>query len=197
MKKNIHSLVKYVLGLLLAFLGMAFVPLDYSKKVAFNTTVQDTLPIPPHSDKLLFYVQRTTNHNTIMYEMNIEKDGNLNKEEPVHAYWIRYTEKGEKAELSYMQRKFAYGIQSHLVDEHKQAYAINFVSYAKKKIQLQRSPRDKRYHAYFQLEHKTIELSHIYVRIEGGSFWVPNVPYIDIYGRDVATGHQVKERIKP
>jgi len=197
MKKNIHPLTKYVFGMLMTFLSMAFVTLPHKSEPATKLTAQDTLPIPPHSDKLLFYVQRTTNHNTIMYEMNIEKDGNLNKEEPVHAYWIRYTEKGEKAELSYMQRKFAYGVQSKLVDEHKQAYALHFVSYAKKKIQLQRSPRDKRYHAYLQLEHKTIELSHIYVRIEGGSFWVPNVPYIDIYGRDVATGHQVKERIKP
>ena len=142
-------------------------------------------------------MQRTPNTNTIVYELNTDKDGVPHKHEPVHVYWIRYQEGGKKAELTYIQRKFAYGINHTLTDAEKHSYKLNFVSYGKKDIHLERSVKDKRYHAYLQVGSKNIEVSRIYIRIEGGSFWFPNVPYVEISGRDVATGHFVKERIKP
>ena len=154
-------------------------------------------PAPPPSDKLLFYVQRTPNTNTIVYELNTEKDGTPKKDNPIHIYWIRYTEGGEKVELNYVQRTFAYGLHHKLLDETKHTYKLNFVSYGKKDIHLARSSHDKRYHAYLQIGHKNIELSRIYVQIEGGSFWLPKVPYIEVQGRDAATGQYVKEKIHP
>ena len=56
----------------------------------------------------LFVFERSTNKNYICYDVNI-KDGKLNTKEPVHAYWIRAEEGGEKKELSYLQFNFAFG----------------------------------------------------------------------------------------
>lgn len=198
-----NRLFHIAFGLILfsfALIAMGFTPVVKSSKEIKEriVAISDTAyPIPPANDKLLFYVQRTPNINTIVYELNMDKDGLPNKHEPVHAYWIRYTEQGQKAELTYIQRKFAYGIQHALVDAEKHSYKLNFVSYAKKDIHLERSVKDKKYHAYLNVGAKKIEVSRIYVRIEGGSFWIPNVPYIEISGKDAATGHLVKERIKP
>ena len=100
----------------------------------------DTFPVPPKSDKLLFYIQRSPNINTIMYELNVDEKGVLNKEEPIHVYWIRYADEIKKnAELSYIQRKYAYGVTTRLIDAEKQIYQVYFVSYSKRNIYLIKS----------------------------------------------------------
>src|SRR4051812_538498 len=70
---------------------------------------QENFPVPPASASQLFYLQRTPNTNTIVYELNL-KNGVPDADNPVHAFWLRYQEKGQQEELSYIQRKFAYGI---------------------------------------------------------------------------------------
>ena len=66
-------------------------------------------PIPPHNPKQLFYLQRTSNTNTIICELNLNEKGVPDPESPVHVFWIRYTEGAVKKELNYIQRVFAYG----------------------------------------------------------------------------------------
>src|SRR5471030_1688469 len=69
----------------------------------------DKFPTPPESINRLFFVQRSSNINTIIYELN-DKGGKLDPENPIHVYWLRYAEKGQAEELNYIQRKFAYGL---------------------------------------------------------------------------------------
>jgi len=149
-------------------------------------------PNPPLGDHHLFYLQRTPNKNTIMCELNLE-GGKLNVDDPVHVYWIRYTEKGEKAELSFIQRKFAYGIRSNKITDGK--YEIYFVSYKKFKIALKPGV-DKKYHAFAVINNKESILTRIYLHINGGTFWSPNVEYAEVTGIDPASGQVVKERKK-
>ncbi|MBP1650066.1 MAG: CDP-alcohol phosphatidyltransferase, partial [Bacteroidetes bacterium] len=40
-------------------------------------------------------------------------------------------------------------------------------------------------------------LDRIYIEIDGGTFWHPNVLYIELKGKDMVTGKEVKEQIKP
>jgi len=40
-------------------------------------------------------------------------------------------------------------------------------------------------------------LRKVYVKLEGGSFWFPHIPYIEITGIDELSGEIVKERFKP
>ena len=40
-------------------------------------------------------------------------------------------------------------------------------------------------------------VQHIFVNIEGGSFWIPNVTHVDLYGESVATGKPIHEIIYP
>lgn len=146
-------------------------------------------PIPPNH---LFYLQRTPNKNTIMCELNYSS-GKLDDDDPVHVYWLRYTEQGQKQELSFIQRKFAYGMKSRKLADNK--YEIYFVSYKKFKMQLG-TGADKKYHVFATINNKESILTKIYLHINGGSFWSPNVEYVEVTGIDPASGQVVKERKK-
>jgi len=149
-------------------------------------------PIPPVTVNHLFYLQRTPNKNTIMCELNLS-NGKLDDDDPVHVYWLRYTEQGQKQELSFIQRKFAYGMQSDKIAPG--TYQIYFVSYKKFKMRLTQGA-DRKYHAFAMINNKESVLTRIYLHINGGSFWSPNVEYVEVIGTDLVSGQVVKERKK-
>jgi hypothetical protein len=148
----------------------------------------------PASVSRLFYVQRTPNANTIVYELNLDNNGQPDADEPVHAYWIRYTEGGKKVDLNFIQRKFAYGLTSKSLGNGK--YDIRFVSYKKFPLTLMKGA-DGKYHIFATIAQKQFIVNRVFVRIEGGSFWVPNVRFVEFKGTDPATGKEVTERFKP
>jgi phosphatidylglycerophosphate synthase len=156
---------------------------------------QDTFPIPPGNANHLFYLQRTANTNTIICELNYNNKGVLDPEDPVHVYWIRYTEGGLKKELNYIQRTFAYGIKSE--SQGGGNYVLRFVSYKKLPLTLMRSPKDNKYHVFATINQRQAQLNRIFVKVEGGTFWSPNVVYMEMKGIDPITGKEVMERIKP
>ncbi|HLK29083.1 MAG TPA: DUF4833 domain-containing protein [Puia sp.] len=163
-------------------------------KAVINEPV-DTFPIPNGIKNQLFYLQKTPNTNTIICELNLSPDGNLDEENPVHVFWIRYKEFGQKAELNFIQKTFAYGIKSRPLGDGK--YEIHFVSYKKKPFYLIRSTADNQYHAYTSIDQKVAILKRIYIKINpGGTFWSPNVEYIELKGTDAVTGKEVMERNK-
>lgn len=156
---------------------------------------QDSFPVPPGSANHLFYLQRTTNVNTIICDLNIDARGQLDAEAPVHVYWMRYSEGGVKKELSYIQRVFAYGIKAQPTVNG--TYSMHFVSYKKRELTLARSPKDNRYHVYTTINQRPAQLRRIFVKIDGGTFWSPNVVYMELKGTDPVTGKEVMERVKP
>lgn len=152
-----------------------------------------TLPVPKNIKDMKFYLQRDPNTNTVVYALNRTPQGTLNEEEPIQGYWIRYAEKGERQELSYIQRKFAYGLKTKKLGEDN--YEVRFVSYAKKLLYLRKNPQDNQFWVYTTINQKECILDRIFVRIEGGTFWVPNVLYVELIGRDTATGKEITGRI--
>jgi hypothetical protein len=127
-----------------------------------------------------------------MCELNLN-NGKPDVDDPVHVYWIRYTEEGQKQELNFIQRKFAYGIKSEKIAQD--SYQIYFVSYKKFKMRLAQGA-DRKYHAFAMINNKESVLTKIYLHINGGSFWSPNVEYVEVTGIDPANGQVVKERKK-
>jgi len=150
-------------------------------------------PEPANISKL-FYIQRDPNTNTLIYELNTDGSGELDTDNPMHVYWIRYAEKGQKEELSYIQRKFAYGVTTKAVK--KDEYDIRFVAYKKMPMNLLKGA-DGKYHIFATIAKKQAVLNRIFVKIEGGSFWLPNIVYVELKGTDPATGKEITERFKP
>jgi len=152
----------------------------------------ENFPVPAPDSKQLFYLQRTSNTNTIVYELNLQ-NGSIDKENPIKEYWIRYQEKGQREDLNYIQRKFAYGIKSKKIAENQ--YELSFVSYKKYKMILKLAA-DNKFYVYTNINQKPVILNRIFVKINGGSFWLPNVEYVEISGTDPSTRSMVKEKLK-
>lgn len=154
-----------------------------------------TFPTPKNIENQLFYVQRDPNINTIICQLNLNDKGDLNNENPVNVFWMRYADKEGKKDLNYIQRKFAYGVTSKSLGNGN--YELKFVSYKKLPLLLTKSPTDKKYRVYVTANNKKMVLERIFLRIEGGTFWVPNVKYVEFKGYDANNiNKMVTERIK-
>jgi hypothetical protein len=127
-----------------------------------------------------------------VYGLN-SKDGNLNSKKPVDGHWIRYSEKGQRQDLNYVQRTFAYGINSVALQSN--SYELSFVSNKKYKMYLQQAD-DGAYHVYTTINQKKAILTHFFVNITGGSALSPKIDYVEIYGIDVVTKIAISERVK-
>lgn len=150
-------------------------------------------PVPPDNANRLFYVQRDPNTNTIMYDLNF-LDGRLDEENPVRVYWLRYADKGQKEDLSYIQRKLAYGVVTKKIGNEK--FDVRLVSYKKFPLLLMKA-NDGKYHIFATIAQKQMMLERVYAKIEGGSFLLPNVVYVELRGTDQSTGREIVERFKP
>jgi hypothetical protein len=150
-------------------------------------------PTPKNIDNMLFYIQRDPNINTAIYAINYQDNGKIDKSNPIKAYWIRYAEKGVKKDFTYIQRKFAYGIESKAINNED--FELQFVSYKKLPLTLKKTDSDQKYHVFVNVNQKKIQVEKIFVRIEGGSFWLPNVKYAEVTGIDVSSNKIITERM--
>lgn len=166
-------------------IALLFIPL-------FVVAQEPGFPVPPTTPTQLFYMQRTPNTNTIVYEINL-KNGVLDEDEPIHPYWIRYTEQGQKQELNYIQRKFAYGVKVKKISPTY--YEFSFVSYKKNKMYLILG-NDKKWHVHAKVNGAWAILNYIFIKIDGGTFWSPNVLYYELNGYDPVTKQPMRERLK-
>jgi len=154
----------------------------------------DTFPVPPTNPNSLFYLQRTPNINTVICELN-EKNGVIDRDEPVKVLWIRYTEQRQRQELTFIQRHFAYGLKER--DLGNGTWELRFVSYKKVPMYLMKSPIDNKHHVYVTIEGRQAILNRVYLRIDpGGTFWSPNVKYLELKGIDTQNGKELIQRIK-
>ncbi|AMR25933.1 CDP-alcohol phosphatidyltransferase [Hymenobacter psoromatis] len=152
-----------------------------------------TYPVPSGVAHQLFYLQRDPNTNTIIYQLNVNSAGQLDEDEPINIFWLRYEEQGQRKDLNFIQRRFAYGLSARKIAPGK--YALKFAAYGKVPFVLMKSGFDNAFHVYATVANKQIQLERVYLRIEGGTFWVPNVRYIELTGRDAASQKPVVERI--
>lgn len=151
-------------------------------------------PTPKGIANQLFYLQRDPNTNTIICELNVNKAGEVDREDPILVYWLRYGDDGSKKDLSYIQRKFAYGIQTKEIAVDQ--YELRFVSHKKLPMYLLKDADDRKFHVYVTVNKKKIQIERIFLRIEGGSFWLPNVKYVEIKGINTENNTSIVERIK-
>ena len=190
-------MMKYASGLLLA---LCLLLVSYSgsysadKKSSGTHAEPDQFPVPANVPGLLFYIQRDPNTNTICYQLNMDEQGHLSEKNPVNMFWIRYPEGGGRKELNYLQRKFAYGINAKATG--KSTYELRSVAYSKLPLYLRRDNKNE-YHVYASIDNKQCILSRVFIRIDGGTFWSPNVLYIELKGTEIATGKTIVQRIKP
>ena len=151
---------------------------------------------------LLFKIERNRDSDEIYYELNLDETGRPDKKEPVKVYWVKHTQDGKTEPLTWIQKKYSYGIKTiepedaGLREKQKEKVCFRFVSFGDCVFSL-KPIDDGSYKAIAHHKNREIEVSGIFVQIEGDRFRMPSVPFVQLHGIDLATGQSVTETIYP
>jgi hypothetical protein len=140
----------------------------------------------------LFSIERSKNKNCIQYEVRLGENSDLPDSSPVAVYWV--LENGGKEELTSIERKFAYGIDSQEKLQQNR-FRIHLVALKDRDIIVEKMSGS--YRAVVSINGKPTILERIYVESKERLAGLPKVLYIDLFGRTIEKGFLMRERIIP
>jgi hypothetical protein len=153
------------------------------------------LPVPDDSPHRLFYLQRSKDRNTVIYEANVAANQKLNPRKPVQVYWIRYAEGGQREDLSRLQWQMAYGYTHKPSVSGSDDYELSLNAFGKRPLQV--VFYQGKFVAMILIQGQRACLQKVFVQLNPDTRLVPQVRYIELYGNDPTTGRCVYERIIP
>jgi hypothetical protein len=141
----------------------------------------------------LFKIERSKNANIIQYDARSGSDGKLLKKDPVVGYWIRLNEQGQRMELTWVQRTFAFGFKTRLATDRESA-EVDMVADLGAPVTVSR--HGEAFRATIPIEGRTSFLDRVYIKAHGKGIKV-NVEYVETFGMDVETGEDRYQKIVP
>jgi hypothetical protein len=157
----------------------------------FALISSSSFAVPSDGDSHLFFIERSKNRNLVQYDIKLEGNG-LPNSRPVTAYWV--LENGRKEDLTQMERKFAYGIDSQQ-RLGKDRFRVHLIPFRDREILIEKI--DGLFRAIVSISGKESVLEKIYVNTKERLAGLPKVLYIELFGRTKESGLPVKERIVP
>jgi hypothetical protein len=166
--------------------------------VAIGLMVSSFKPSPSANENgYLFKILRSRDSNEIWYAANLQIDGTINHDTPIQVFWVKKAPEGKAEPLTWGQNRYAYGVELLTkAQNNKGATMFRFVSYAGRTFEIRQMP-DRKYKVFTKSNNKEIEVNQIFVQIDGGSFWLPSVPFVKLSGVETATGKLTTEIIYP
>jgi phosphatidylinositol phosphate synthase len=142
----------------------------------------------------LFVITRSTNKNVVHYECCFDERGQLDRSEPVRAYWVMHEDGGRREGLTWVERQLAYGwsIASKVSDK---GFNLRLLAFPHRPVAV-RATRSGQYRAVVTIAARTAILQRIFVRVQDGDL-VPHVDYVELFGTDAKTREPLVERIEP
>jgi hypothetical protein len=141
----------------------------------------------------LFIIERSKNANVVHYDARLTDDGKLDPKEPVIAYWVRLAEDGRREELSWIQKKMAYGFTIK-PDPSIDGYRMTMVAFPERQITVKREKDAARAEAI--IDGRPAVLEKMYINASDGLMG-PKVHYIEVYGKDLQMGEQRRQVMVP
>lgn len=160
--------------------------------LGFNSIESNTSSV--NSISALFKIERSKDNNQIFYAVNTTASGELDDENPIKVYWKRNTEGGIIKPLTWIQQKYAYGLKFLKINEELATF--RFVSYKKLFFTLKKT-KENQFEVYTKCNNQLLKMDRIFIKLDGGSFWFPNITAVEIYAQNVRTGEDVIEIITP
>jgi len=152
-------------------------------------------PVPPADERRLFYLQRSSNSNTVVYDANLVAPGRLDPERPIDVYWLRYNSTGERKRLSFAERSFAYGVSVAPAEATPGGFLARVVALPQRPFRVFIDEAGK-IQAIMELDGRPVRLESVYLELAGGGL-LPDVRHIEVFGVELATGRPIHERIIP
>lgn len=146
-------------------------------------------PCPEH----LFVIARSKNANIVVYDANREGSGDLAASKPVIAYWLLDGEKSKREELNIVQWESAYGFDVEPGNSPK-TFAMTFKADRNRPLTIRTLNHcpvlTGRIGGHDAILHKMFVKSN-------ESVTPPKVEYIELFGKDIATGKPLREKSVP
>jgi len=147
---------------------------------------------PADTGPTLFIIQRSKNANEVHYEVQVGADGTL-AEEPVIAYWVLKAEGGGREDLSFFERKLAYGFEV-LPPDSKGEREMKLVAWEDRTIRLTKVVDGGKWRAVTKIDGKEAYLTRLFIQTDEGGI-TPSVLYVDLFGETVDGGDPVQEHV--
>lgn len=145
-------------------------------------------------EKVVFKIGRSIDRNEIHYILKVNQKGELNQEEPLEIVWMNNEDAGQKERINWIKKKFGYGLIYQYIKPNEAHF--NFVSYDKRSFTLKKNKLGE-YKVFTSSNGKTVEVQRIFINIEGGSFWIPNITFVELSALEPQTNAVLHEIIKP
>lgn len=139
----------------------------------------------------LFVIERSKNANVVVYDALTDGHG-LNPRRPLDAYWLLHAEAGQRDELSWLEKKLAYGheLQSKVT---RDGFDMRLVSFERTlRVRLDGG----RPFAWTQVAGRRARLQRVFVQTDEGGVR-PSVQWVDVHGLDLKTRSPLSERLQP
>jgi len=183
----------------LVILALMVLPLAASAR-SFDSTVTESAQIAklrpefktPDEPNQLFYVQRSPNANSVVYAAKLDAKGEIDRRDPVEAFWRKFNIDGAKVGLNFIERAMAYGVKvDHVTDGKPVTFTI--AALPERKLTL---TMDAQHHpqALMQIGGKSVKVAYVYLQVVEGGL-MPSVPSLDVLGTDIASGKAIHEHL--
>jgi hypothetical protein len=141
------------------------------------TGLPDNYP-KPYCLGQLFYIQRNTDQDAIVYEINLDVHGQLIMSDPIKIYWISFLDGQQiKTELNLIQKKLAYGYTFEVINYDLIEFKL--VCH-EKRFFLQKMSNDQ-YVVKTMICDQYHTLNNLFVYVEEFGVF-PNVKFVEFYG---------------
>ncbi len=147
-------------------------------------------PAPKQTENRLFYLQRSTNTNTVIYDAQLN-GGHYNTNTPIDAYWLMYARNGEREELNFFEQQRAYGIKYEKVEQGTIQFYLK--AYPKRKIKAVINNGQPQ--AFMVINQQLARLNKVFIQTRDNQGMFPAVKHIDLFGTNIKTNTPVFERI--
>jgi len=154
--------------------------------------VHPEYPLPAEPNQV-FYIERSSNSNTVIYAANLDKDGKLDKSEPVIAFWRWYNVDGHKKSLNFAERMMAYGIKSVKHDGPNGSYSFKIAAMPERPLYIGLDAKGAP-EVFGKIGNRWAKLAYVYLEVVDKGL-LPDVPSLDLFGTDRETGKALHEHI--
>ncbi|NIK87384.1 hypothetical protein FHS83_000702 [Rhizomicrobium palustre] len=180
------------LALLLAVPAMAATSKSEVKELDKIPRLHPEYPLPAEPNQV-FYIERSSNSNTVIYAANLDKDGKLQKDEPITAFWRWYNVDGHKKSLNFVERMMAYGIKSVKHDGPNGSYSFKVAAMPERTLYIGLDAKGTP-EVFTKFGNRWATISYIYLEVVDKGL-MPDVPSLDLFGIDRENGKALHEHI--
>jgi hypothetical protein len=185
-KIAMHKFIPFFIALLLT-IGASKTSYSQNEEAVF---IGHTVP---DDANVMFYIQKNTNPNTIVYALKLGADGKINPDDPMEVFWRRYQEDGARKKLAWLEKTFAFDFKVKAIADKENVFSFSLIAMKEKKMYVTQSKSGEP-NVFMKISGKTARLERIYVMVDD-SRRIQSVNSMEIFGRDYKTGELVYEKI--